>query len=278
MTQISSRSLTATLSASLLNYLPLGWVLLALTTIVYIQLPRLDNIKNQQQQASKAQLQQETVEIKQQLSMLKYIPSFGYDNLVADWKYIDLVQYMGDDNRTKVGFEALMDYFDAVLDRDPRFLNAYLMMGGTASIFAGEPKRAVEIANKHLPLLSPKNPDRAYYIWRMKGVEELLFLGRTDDAKKSMLMTAEWTKAYAGDKIESSSEAMNVGKVSAKAAADIDRNPDSRQAKFQAWNMVIDNAVDDRAIQRAVAEIKALGGKVRVNAEGKVEILPPPED
>jgi hypothetical protein len=278
MTNIAVKPVNFAPVRLLLSCLPLAWAILALIVVASVQSPRLDNLKNKPQKLTKAQLQQETTAIEEQISLLKNIPSFGYDNLVADWQYIDLVQYAGDDNRGRVGYGALMDYFEHILDRDPRFLNTYFLMGGTASIFAGEARKAVEIANKNLPLLAPKTPDRAYYIWRMKSVEELLFLGRSTDAKNSLLMAAEWTKPYAKDDKDSADEAANAGRVSLQAAADLAKDKDSKQARFEAWNMVISSAVDPRAVQIAITEIQALGGRVKISQDGKIETFPPPKD
>jgi tetratricopeptide (TPR) repeat protein len=248
-----------------------GCILGSFTVIVYLQTPQLAALK-QNRNLSKIDLQQVEAKAKVQLSISKKLPTFGFDNLVADWHFIDFVQYFGDTEvRQKAGYGAAMEYFDAILDRDPRFLYAYFYLSSTG-LYAGQPEKSVSLMERGLKSLSPTVPDRGYYIWRLKAVDELLFLGKVADARNSMLTAANWASQY------STPEGKNVAKLSQNTAAYLARNPNSKQAQFDAWNMVLSAAVDDVVIKRAIAGIRSTGGKVTISSTGELKVEAPVKD
>jgi tetratricopeptide (TPR) repeat protein len=241
--------------------------------VIYLQAPQLAALKHQHKNLSKAYLQQEETKAKVQLSIAKTLPTFGYKNLVANWYFMDFLQYFGDsDVRKKAGYGLAMDYFEAILDRDPRFLYAYYYLSNTASIYAGAPDKSVALMNRGLKSLSPQVPNRSYYIWRLKAIDELLFLGKVPDARNSMLTAANWARQ------NPDREGQSVAQVSQNTAAYLARNPNSKQARFDAWNMVLSAAVDDFVIKRAIAEIRATGGKVTISPTGEFRTEAPLQD
>jgi hypothetical protein len=259
------------LSPALLG--PLGSIIGALAVILYLQTPQLASLKRQTKNVDRVVLQQQEVNLKTQVAIAKTIPTFGFDNLVADLHFIDFIQYFGDtDLRAQAGYGAAMEYFDAMLDRDPRFLFAYFYLSSTGSIYAGQPERSVELVNRGLKSLTPQVPDRGYYIWRLKAVDELIFLGKIPEARHSMLKAAEWASQAA------TPEGDNVAKLSRGTAAYLARNPNSKQAQFDAWNMVLNAAVDDFVTKRAIAEIRAIGGKVTISPTGEFKVQAPVKD
>jgi tetratricopeptide (TPR) repeat protein len=250
-----------------------GCIVGAFTVIIYLQTHQLAALKYQRKSLSKAVLQQEEAKAKARMSIAKTLPTFGFKNLVADWNFIDFIQYFGDtDMRQQAGYGAAMEYFDAILDRDPRFFYAYFYLSNTGSLYAGEPERSVSLMNRGLKSLSPKVPDRGYYIWRLKAVDELLFLGKVTDARNSMQNAANWAGQYPDR------EGQNVAKLSQNTANYLARNPNSKRAQFDAWNMVLSSAVDDFVFKRAIAEIRATGGKVTVSPTGEYQVEAPAKD
>jgi hypothetical protein len=250
-----------------------GSILGVFAVVIYLQIPQLATIKYQQKSLSKSELRQEEARTKSQLSIAKMIPAFGFNNLVADWNFINFTQYFGDTEvRQKAGYSASLDYFDVILDRDPRFLYAYFYLSSTGSIYAGEPERSVSLMNQGLQLLSPKVPDRGYYIWRLKAVDELLFLGNVPAARNSMMTAAKWASQYPDR------EGQNVAKLSFNTANYLARNPNSKQAQFDAWNMVLSSAVDDFVIKRAIIGIRSTGGKVTISPSGEFKVEAPVKD
>jgi hypothetical protein len=251
----------------------IGCILGAFAVVVQLQSPQLDSLKHQRKSLSKDVLQQEEAQLKLQLSIAKTLPTFGFDNIVADWHFIDFIQYFGDTEvRQKAGYGAAMEYFDAILDRDPRFLYGYFYLSSTGSLYSGDPERSVSLMDRGLKSLSPKVPDRGYYIWRLKAVDELLFLGKVANARNSMLTAASWARQYPDR------EGQNVARLSQNTAAYLARNPKSKQAQFDAWNMVLGAAVDDFVIKRAIAEIRAMGGKVTISSTGEFKVEAPAKD
>jgi tetratricopeptide (TPR) repeat protein len=250
-----------------------GSILGAFTAIIYLQTPQLASLKQQNKNVDKAYLQQQEADLKTQLAIAKTLPTFGFDNLIADWHFIDFLQYFGDiDLRAQAGYGAAMEYFEAMLDRDPRFLYAYFYLSSTGSIYAGKPEQSVELMNRGLKSLTPQVPDRGYYIWRLKAVDELLFLDRIPDARQSMLKAADWASQAA------TPEGQNVANLSRGTANYLARNPNSKQAQFDAWNMVLGAAVDDVVVKRAIAGIRSTGGKVTISSDGKLKTEPPAKD
>jgi tetratricopeptide (TPR) repeat protein len=261
------------LSLSPVLFAQVGSVLGAFAAIVYLQAPQLASIKQQNKNISKAYLQQQETDLKTQLSISKTFPVFGFDNLVADWYFIDFIQYFGDtDLRAQAGYGAAMEYFEAILDRNPRLLSAYFYLSSTGSTYVGQPEKSVSLMSKGLKSLTPKVPDRGYYIWRLKAVDELIFLGKVPEARKSMLKAAEWASQAA------TPEGENVAKLSRGTANYLARNPNSKQAQFDAWNMVLGAAVDDIVVKRAIAGIRSTGGKVTISPDGKFKIEAPAKD
>ena len=253
-------------------FVQVGCILGALTVVVYLQTPQLASLK-QRKSLDKAVLRQQEAQAKAQLSIAKTLPTFGFDNMVANWHFINFIQYFGDTEvRAKAGYGASMEYFEAILDRDPRFLYAYFYLSSTGSLYAGQPEKSVSLMNRGLKSLSPKVPDRGYYIWRLKAVDELLFLGKVPDARNSMLTAADWARQ------SSTTEGQNVARLSQNTAAYLARNPNSKQAQFDAWNMVLGAAVDDFVIKRAIAGIVATGGKVTISPSGEFKVEAPAKD
>ena len=245
----------------------------AFAIIIYLQTHQLAALKYQRKVLTKPALQQEEAKLKAQLTIAKTLPTFGFDNLVANWHFLDFVQYFGDTEvRQKAGYGAAMEYFDAILDRDPRFLYGYFYLSSTGSLYAGQPERSVAIMNRGLKFLSPKVPNRGYYIWRLKAVDELLFLGKVPEARQSMLTAADWARQ------NPDREGQNVAQLSQKTANYLARNPNSKQAQFDAWSSVLSTAVDDFVVQRAIVGIRSTGGKVTISPTGEFKVVAPVKD
>jgi hypothetical protein len=251
----------------------IGSIFGVFTLISYLQSPQLARLKQPTRHLTKVDIQLQEAKAKVQLSLIKNLPTFGFDNLIADWHFMSYLQYFGEsDVRRQAGYGAAMDYFDIILDRDPRYLYAYYYLSNTGTLYAGQPERSVALMNRGLKSLSPRVPDRGYYVWRLKAVDELLFLGKPDEARNSMQMASNWARQYPNE------EGQRVARLSQDTANYLARNPNSKQAQFDAWNMVLSSAIDDVVIKRAIAEIVALGGKVTVSPTGTFKVEPPAKD
>lgn len=206
------------------------------------------------------------------LNLLEKTPSFGYDNVVADWVFLNFLQYFGDTPiRERTDYTLSPEYFDVILKRNPYFLNAYIFLSTSTSLYAGMPERATEIMATGLESISPEIPG-TYYIWRAKAIDELLFVGDAAAAQQSFKTAADWA-AQSPDP-----ESQVVAASSRQTAQFLATNPDSKTAQVAAWTMVLGNAPDDRTRQTAIDRIRALGGDIRPNPDGSFSIRAPRED
>ncbi len=251
----------------------IGSIFGVFVVISYLQMPKLAQLKQPSQVLTKAEFQREEAKTKVQLSLVQKLPAFGFNNLIADWYFMSYMQYFGDVAvRQEAGYGAAMSYLDLILDRDPRFFNAYFYLSNTGTIYTGQPERSVALMDRGLKSFLPRVPDRSYYIWRLKAVDELLFLGKTLDARKSMQTAVNWARQYPTE------ESLSVAQVSQNTVNYLARNPNSKKAQFDAWSMVLTGAVDEAVAKRAIAEIGALGGKVTISPTGAFQVEAPAKD
>ncbi|MEH2422228.1 MAG: hypothetical protein V7K48_15325 [Nostoc sp.] len=238
-----------------------------------IQFPHLQKLINSKQSTSLETLEKEIKAEKLRLNFLKKMPSFGYDNFIADLVYLNFLQYFGDDEvRDKTGYSLSPEYFEVILERDPRFLAAYRSLSISTSLYAAMPERAIALSEKGLKSLSPSVPEKSYYVWRYKGIDELLFLGNAQAAQQSFATAANWASKF------SDAESQLTLNTSQRTAEFLSRNPNSKYAQIATWAMVLNNQVDQRTQKRAIMEIEALGGKVITTPEGTHKIVFPPKD
>jgi hypothetical protein len=246
---------------------------LCIASISLMQIPKLQTLLINKQSISGETLEKDLKKESLRLNLLQNVPSFSYKNLIADWVYIDFLQFFGDNEaRDKTGYSISPEYFEVILGRDPRFLEAYLNLSISSSLYGGMPDKTIALMDKGLKSLSPQLPERSYYIWRYKGTDELLFLGNAQAAQTSFLKAAEWASTYTDQ------ESKQVAFISQKTAEFLSNNPDSKAARVATWTMVLNNNVDEKTRKLAIREIEALGGKVVTNPDGTTTIRPPEKD
>ncbi|MBU7581541.1 MAG: hypothetical protein KAF91_01270 [Nostoc sp. TH1S01] len=235
-----------------------------------LQFPRLQSLLTNKQGVSLEVLEQDIKAEHLRLSLLKEIPSFGYDNLMANWVYLNFLQYFGDDEvREKTGYSLSPEYFDIIIKHDPKFLGAYVGLSTSISLYAAMPERSIKLIEEGLRSITPQVPEKSYYIWRYKGTDELLFLGNSQAAQNSFSMAANWANNY------SDAESKYIAQNSHQTAVFLSRNPDSRYARIATWAIILNNQVDEKTHKRVVREIEALGGKVISTPTGNKITFPP---
>ncbi|RUR77884.1 hypothetical protein PCC6912_37650 [Chlorogloeopsis fritschii PCC 6912] len=238
-----------------------------------LQYPRLQHFIAIKQNASLETLEKEINIEKTRLNILKKTPSFGYDNLIANWVYLNFLQYFGDEEgRAKTGYSLSPEYFEVILKRDPRFLQAYLGLSISTSMYSAMPERSIGLMEEGLKSLSPKVPHRAYYVWRYKGIDELLFLGNAQASEQSFTEAASWASKYTDE------ESKRIAYFSYKTADFLHKKPNSKYAQISTWVMVLNNQVDEKARKRVIREIEALGGEIIKNDDGTIRIKLPEKD
>lgn len=253
--------------------LPLLLIGVCTAAIGWMQVPRLEQLRGNSQTASESEIRQEVNAEAARLSLLKQMPSFGFDNLLANWTFLNFVQYFGDnDARTKSGYGLTPNYFEIILDRDPRFIQAYTFLSTSGSMYAAMPERSTEIMQRSLSRLKPNVPPDSFYAWRQLAIDQLLFVGDSAAARRSFETAAAWARQSSLPGSE------RVAEISERTAAFLARNPNSKSAQISAWGLVLGNARDDRTRRIAIERIEALGGQVVPDANGSPRILAPSEN
>ncbi|MGJ3249402.1 MAG: hypothetical protein ACFE0I_25430 [Elainellaceae cyanobacterium] len=235
-----------------------------------LQRPRLARLQDASQTMTQDAAEQAEQAKELQLRFLDYAPDFGFDNLMADWVFLNFVQYFGDTPaREHTGYRLSPEYFDVILARDPYFRLGYFFLSASTSLYAGMPQRTVDIIERELPHLSPTLPDKAYYVWRYKGIDELLFLGDTAAARESFTKVTEWASVY------SDKESQQIARSSAQTVQFLKSNPDSRSAQISVWTMVFNNAFDEATQQLAINQMRNLGATVSTDENGNLQVSLP---
>jgi hypothetical protein len=245
--------------------------LICLGATVVLQLPKLHSLTHTVNSPTEY-FKEEEFE-RTQITLFKQLPSFSFNNLIADWAFLKFLQYFGDGlTRQKTGYSLAPEYFEVIVNRDPRFIKPYLFISAASSIYAGRPDRTVALMEEGLKSISPNNSPDSYLIWIYKAADELLFLGDTKAAQRSYEMAARWAS------IQNGPQSQQIAARARETAQFLASNPDSKRAQANSWAMVLVNAVDDRTRQLAIDRIEALGGKVTITTQGEVKIAPPKND
>ena len=202
------------------------------------------------------------------LALIKKLPTFGFDNLISSWLFLDFIQYYGNSKaRDITGYRLLPKYYEIIVDKDPRYVNSYFILDPATTLFSGRPDLSVRYMNQGLNYLQPEQ-EWAHQVWFFKAIDELLFLGETQEAIKSYEKAAEWVA------ITEREETAGFYEIYQGTAEFLKQNPDSRQARFGAWMMVFRNAPDDKTRIFVLKNLKELGAKITVE-NGTLSIDPP---
>lgn len=202
-----------------------------------------------------------------QLELMKRTPTAGFRNIFSNWTFIQFLQYFGDEEqRQDTGYSDSAKYLSTVIHHDPFFIDFYVFLSGSSTLFAGRPEETIQVMSEGLDQLSSHRAPDNYYIWRYKGTDELLFLNDGEAAQKSFEMVTDWA-LQSPDK-----NASIVAKVSQQTAQFLAENPDSHLAQINAWGSILSTALDDSTRNRAIRKIRELGGDVAVSEDGQLQI------
>ncbi|MGC1307624.1 MAG: hypothetical protein WA885_10365 [Phormidesmis sp.] len=204
---------------------------------------------------------------KDALTLTSQLPRLGFTNARANLTFLSFLQYFGDDQmRKQSGYGLSADFFRDIIADDPYYQDFYVFLTNSVSLNAAQPEKSVELMEKGLASLSPGKPDSSYYVWRYKGVEELLFLGDSKAAEHSFESAAAWARE------SRLPESDMIASISQQTADFLKQNPDSKVAQIGAWSSILTTAFDDETRGRAIRSIEALGGEVSVSENGGVTV------
>ena len=233
-----------------------------------------NSLKQQELTLDKDYYLQEELKLASMAKLQKNLPSFGFDNLLANFAYLDYVQYFGDAAaRDATGYSVVTDYFENIVDRDPNFLQSYYVMSASNSIFAAQPGKTVELIDKVLSKVDRNVPHHPFLLWNYKATDEILFLGDLEAAKKSYETAAEWAREWAtatGDDI-----GYEMADRFEKTAAYLATNPDPKQAQVGAWMNILSTTRDPKTANHVVGKLQELGVKISISENGRVIVEQP---
>lgn len=253
------------------QYLKFGIALLTLSTCMAgIVLLQKYSLKKAEVIKDRETYQKEQKQFTAVAKIQKKLPSFGFNNLMADWTFLQFVGYFGDGEARQVtGYPTVTHYFEDIVNRDPNFIQSHLVMSAANSLFAGRPDKTVNLINKALESVNPQVPNYPFLLWTYKAADEILFLGDLEAAKHSYEMAARWARLRNDDLGDEM-----AGRYD-KTAKYLASNPDSTQAQFGAWMSIL-SATKNRQTQNYILDrLKDLGAEINISPDGKLEIKPP---
>jgi hypothetical protein len=248
-------------------------VLISYSTIVYLQISRLSQLdRKAKQPLTKVEYLREEQQTQASLKLMARLPTFGFQNLVSNWSFLNFLQYFGDDQaRSKTGYRITPVFFQVIIDRDPHFLAMYPYLSASVSLYGGQPQQTVRLLQQGINAIPPTMQSEAYFLWQAKAVDELLLLGRIQDARHSYEMASSWANQSKDPQIKA------IAARSRQTAQFLASNPDSRRARVGSWYNILTNAIDDPTRQFAAKQIQALGGEI-INRNGAFQVKMPKKD
>jgi tetratricopeptide (TPR) repeat protein len=136
----SSRS-----SSSPFSILALAGTVICLGLIAALQWPRSDLSKRADSVLTAPPVLPKAAAIKPFL--------FGMDNLIADWYWLQYVQYFGDSAaREKTNFDYCDDYLELITALDPKFVKAYAAASYAVAGMQENPDKALKILAKGIQI------------------------------------------------------------------------------------------------------------------------------
>lgn len=226
-------------------------LILATSAIITLQSDRYKKVA--QQIANPNYLQQEANSLTA-LNLRKKIPSFGFDNLVADSIYLEFIQYFGDKTARKVtGYSLVPEYFALIAERDPQFIQAHITLSTANSMYAGKADQTIELMNQILQT-TPEKTKNLHLIWSLKATDETIFLGKIETAQNSYLQAV---KSALQQNYSQQSSAVKFNQAKAEFLA---TNPNPIPAQIIAWNSVLPYVVkeaEQEIIRDRIASLEA---------------------
>ncbi len=188
----------------------------------------------------------------------KQSPNLGFDNLVADWSYLNFVQYFGDANaRETIGYQLVPEYFEAISHIDPRFTQAHLRLSIANSMYAGNADQTIVLMNQVLESVDPESEESAL-LWTSKGLDELLFLGNKEAAINSYKTAAQWAS------LSENSGADGLTIKDLEQALESTDEIDLKEAQLRAWSSVLVHIRDNQKKQEIIDRIDNLRAEILV--------------
>lgn len=178
----------------------------------------------------------------------------GFDNLKANWSYLNFVQYFGDQQaREMIGYKLVPEYFATITSIDPRFTQAHLNLSIANSMYAGNPEKTIALMERVLESVDPES-EQAAFLWTSKGLDELLFMGDKTAAINSYKMATKWAALTTTERPDGLT--IKDLELALKDTNEIEL----KEAQIRAWSSVLAYIRDNqkqREILDRIASLKA---------------------
>ena len=238
-----------------------------LSAIVFMQMATLRQIKASVEESSATEIQNQDRITSLRPQLLSNLPNFGFRNFVSYWVFLNFLQYFGSsDERNTVGYSLSPEFFEVIVDRDPGFIDSYIYLTNSISIYAGRPHESIRLMEQGISKLSPETIPTSYFVWRHKATDELLFTRDTQAAKNSYEMAADWAER------SSDPDSDLIAELSRQTASFLATDPNSKPAQISAWSQILLRATDNAIAEAATEQIEALGGTVLLAEDGQVTV------
>lgn len=248
--------------------LPLGLIGILASWVMLLQVTRLRQLNEPSTvELTQSQLERQQRQTQAQLIALSQAPSFGFDNMAANWTFLQFLQYFGDmPARQQTGYGLSPYFFEAIIPRDPVHARPYIFLSASTSAHAAQPNRAVALMEAGLAHMQPNLPPDAYLVWRFKGLDEFLFLRDYAAAQVSLATAAQWVQQSDTPDRETIADSLQ------QTANFLAQNPTGQEAQIGAWAQVLAQAADDATRAIAIENIEALGGEIIISERGVASI------
>lgn len=242
----------------------------AIGGIIKLQQPQLQQLSARDVASAEDQRQEAL-----NLSLMNRSPSFGFDNVLANWAFLNFVQYDGDTaTRKMVGYALAPNYFDMITRLDPRFVDSYIFLSGIMSYQMGMPKEAIALMDRGTSALTPKDHPKAFLVWRLKGLDQLLMVNDLNASQFSYDQAGDWALA------SSDASVRDVGPIFKQTAEFIRTDPNNKTMLLWSWSSIYDQAVvtrDQVTRARAREMLLKIGAIERNDEKGNIYFELPPK-
>jgi hypothetical protein len=90
--------------------------------IALLQLPQLREATQASDSPTVETAERQVTDEQVQLELLGKMPTFGFDNLIADWVFLKFLQYFGDDEaRQLTSYQLSPEYFEVIKAKGRHF-------------------------------------------------------------------------------------------------------------------------------------------------------------
>ncbi len=198
---------------------------------------------------------QEQQNLQNKINFQKNLPAFGFNNLKADWLFLNFVQYLGDKAaREETGYTLIPEYFANIIKDDINFLSAYLILANANTMYAAQPEKSISLIEEVLNYSSPENDTKKYYLlWLHKAYDELFFLGDIPKAQSSYNQAQHWLRHQ---QLNSATHNRIGGYVPNIEL--LSKNSDIIEAQILAWSTVLPYVKDKKTQQKITEKITTL--------------------